>query len=101
MDSQSAGGHGFYSLLRHFFQNSNQHLALPVSHGGKTVRHHLPTSTKLGDNVLRWPIRIMDSLWGVQSGGEKPGVDKPWVEKTTMNPVTFELKNQLPSVGIF
>ena len=30
--------------------NSNQHLALQVSPGGQTVRHHLPTSTKPVDN---------------------------------------------------
>ena len=38
MDAQHAGEPGFDSLLRHFFKNLTQHLALPVPPGGVTVR---------------------------------------------------------------
>ena len=52
MGAQRIGGRGFYSLLRHFFKNSIQHLAHPGPPGGQTVRHHFPTSTKPVDNSL-------------------------------------------------
>ena len=39
MDAQQTGEHRFESLLRHFFKNLTQHLALAESLAGQTVRH--------------------------------------------------------------
>ena len=33
-----------------------------------------------------WTIRIMGTRWGGQSGEEKHGVVKPWVDETTIHP---------------
>ena len=58
MDARHTGDHRLNSILRHFFKNSNQHLALQGPPGGQTVPHPLPTSTK--------PV---ENSWGGQSGG--------------------------------
>jgi len=39
VDTRHAGEPGFDSLLRHFFKNLNQHLALQGLHAGQTVLH--------------------------------------------------------------
>ena len=39
--ARHTGELGFDSLLRNFFKNLTQHLALPESPAGQTVRHHL------------------------------------------------------------
>ena len=85
MDPRHTGELGFDSLLRHFFKNLNQHLALQGPPGGQTVCHHLPTSTKPVDNMLGgefggWTIRKV-----VHPSRSNRLVDNPEVEETMMN----------------
>ena len=73
MDAGHTGDLGFDSLLRNFYKNSNQHLALQGPPGGPTVCHHLPTSTKPEDNTyggesgggqfVRWFIQLGQTVW--------------------------------------
>ena len=44
MDARQTSEIGFDSLLRHFFKNSNKHLALPGHPGGVTIWHAHATS---------------------------------------------------------
>ena len=91
----------FESLLRHFFKNLTQHLALPESPAGQTVRHQLFTSSNQwmnhsksgGPSVLvdkyysgqfvRWFIHGGPTVWWTDSL-----VDNPEVDETTMNQIS-------------
>ena len=82
MDARHTGEPGFDSLLRHFFKNLTQHLALPESPAGQTVCHpplyvHKPVVESFKN---RWTIRKVDHpCWLICL------VDNPQVGKTTMN----------------
>ena len=95
MDAQHAGEPGFESLLRHFFKNLTQHLALPESPAGQTVFHppvyiHKPVvksfenrwSIRYSGKVIHWTIRKVVHLCWTNSL-----VDNPQVDKTTINPM--------------
>ena len=64
VDAQHAGEPWFESLLRHFFKNLTQHLALPESPAGQTVRHpplyvHKPVVDSFEN---RWTIRYIGKV---------------------------------------
>ncbi len=67
MDARHTRELGFDYLLRHFFKNLNQYLALQGPPGGQTVRHHLPASTKPVVNLWRGQSRG-GVTWDGQSG---------------------------------
>ena len=69
VDVRQSGELGFESLLRHFFKNLNQHLALQGPPAGQTVRHpplydHKPVVKpfkKMVDNPLQWQSDTLDN----------------------------------------
>ena len=73
------------SLLKHIFKNWNQHLALQGPPGDQTIRHHLPTSTKLVDNLLGGESIGWTNRKVVHPCRSNRLVDNPEVEETTMN----------------
>ena len=88
VDAQHTGEPEFESLLRHFFKNLTQPLALPESPAGQTVCHpplsvHKPVDEPF---VNRWTIRkVVHPCWTIRL------VDNPQVGKTTMNPLYFDI----------
>jgi len=91
-DARHTGELGFDSLLRHFFKNLNQHLALPGPPGGQTVGPQFPAQV---DNLFWWtngasttsqcPQNRWISVMLVHPTRLKCLVDNPEVEKATMN----------------
>ena len=93
MGARQTGDLGFESLLRHFFKNLTQHLALPESPAGQTVRHpslyvHKPVVDSFenrwtihysGQSVPWTILKVDHQCWLIR------GVDNPQVGKTTMN----------------
>ena len=91
--ARHTGELGFESLLRHFFKNLTQHLALPESPAGQTVCHHLFTSTNQwmnhsksgGPSVLvdkhysgqlvRWFIHAGPTVWWTI----RKWMKQPWI----------------------
>jgi hypothetical protein len=77
VDAQQTGEPGFKSLLRHFFKNLTQHLALPLSPAGQKNRHpplyvHKPVVNSFENRwticysgkVIHWTIRkVVHPCW--------------------------------------
>jgi len=107
MDARHTGELRFDSLLRHFFKNSNQHLAWPGPPGGVTVRHPHATSTpqwlngsKKGGYLVAVASAHNECFITVDNPGGKRGVDNQEVEKTTINRVFFSgFKRQQPCLA--
>ena len=93
VDTWHTGVPGFDSLWRHFFTNLTQHLALPETPAGQTVRHHLCTSTNQWMNHLKsgGPSILVDKHYRgqfrkvVHPCWTNSLVDNPEVDETTMN----------------
>ena len=93
VDARHTGELGFDSLLRHFFKNLNQHLALQGPPDGHTVHppppyDHKPVVKQFkkwwaihsSGKVIHWTIRkVVHPCW------TNILVDNPQVGKTTMN----------------
>ena len=103
VDARHTGEPGFESLLRHFFKNLTQHLALPGPPAGQTVQHpplydHKPVvepfenrwTIRYSGKVIHWTIRkVVHPCW------TNSLVDNPQVDKTTIKSCTTFLQQFL------